>query len=83
MSQKLRKFGSMAGSRFLRNSVKSAFGKYLLATNVISSGVLLGLGDLVQQEFEYRSKLLPKRYDYARAGMHTTININCIIFLMF
>lgn len=42
------------------------FGKYLLLTNTVSSGLLMGIGDLVQQEIEYRRKILPKRYDWGR-----------------
>lgn len=45
------------------------FGKYLLATNVISSGVLMLLGDLVQQEIEYQTQKLPKRYDLGRMSI--------------
>uniref|UniRef100_A0A6P7GXY6 Mpv17-like protein 2 n=1 Tax=Diabrotica virgifera virgifera TaxID=50390 RepID=A0A6P7GXY6_DIAVI len=40
--------------------------KYLLASNTISSGLLMFVGDLCQQELEYRQNLLDKRYDYAR-----------------
>lgn len=29
------------------------FGKYLLVTNTISSGVLMSVGDLIQQQIEY------------------------------
>ncbi|XP_066246159.1 mpv17-like protein 2 [Euwallacea similis] len=42
------------------------FGKYLLHTNIISSGVLMWLGDLCQQEIEYRQRKILKRYDYGR-----------------
>lgn len=49
------------------------FGKYLLATNTISSGVLMVAGDLIVQEFEYRNGKLLNRYDWNRSGK----NINC------
>nr|CAI5862832.1 unnamed protein product [Callosobruchus analis] len=42
------------------------FGKYLLATNTLSSGGLLLLGDVCQQEIEYQKDQLPERYDYNR-----------------
>ncbi|GAB0090554.1 mpv17-like protein 2 [Sergentomyia squamirostris] len=46
----------------------SLFGKYLLLTNTISSGILMGFGDVMSQEIEYRSKLIAKRYDWKRIG---------------
>lgn len=42
------------------------FGKYLIHTNIISSGVLMWVGDICQQEIEYRQGKLQKRYDYGR-----------------
>lgn len=44
------------------------FGKYLLATNTISSGFLMVAGDLIVQEFEYRKGTLKQRYDWKRSG---------------
>ncbi|KAL1512889.1 hypothetical protein ABEB36_002395 [Hypothenemus hampei] len=55
----------ISGNR-LRNIGRLAFGKYLLSTNIISSGVLMWLGDVCQQEIEFRQGKLEKRYDYAR-----------------
>lgn len=44
------------------------FGKYLLATNTISSGFLMIAGDLIVQEFEYQKGTLEKRYNWTRCG---------------
>lgn len=44
------------------------FGKYLLATNTISSGFLMVAGDLIVQEFEYQNGRLANRYDWKRSG---------------
>lgn len=43
------------------------FKKNLLLTNSLSSGVFMAIGDLVQQEYEYQKKIIPKRYDWARS----------------
>lgn len=49
------------------------FGKYLLATNTISSGFLMVAGDLLVQEFEYQKGTLKNRYDWKRSGkIHLT-----------
>ncbi|KAL3269376.1 hypothetical protein HHI36_008446 [Cryptolaemus montrouzieri] len=45
-----------------------AFGKYLLFTNITSSGATMFFGDLLQQELEYQQGKLSKRYDYGRLG---------------
>ncbi|XP_018562229.1 mpv17-like protein 2 [Anoplophora glabripennis] len=50
----------------IRSSVTLAFGKYLLLTNTVSSSVLMLIGDVCQQEIEYRQNKLPQRYDYGR-----------------
>lgn len=44
------------------------FGKYLLATNTISSGFLMVAGDLIVQEFEYQNGTMQDRYDWSRSG---------------
>ena len=44
------------------------FGKYLLTTNTVSSGVLMLLGDLMAQEVEYQRGLVKERYDWWRVG---------------
>lgn len=51
-----------------RKNVRSLFGKYLIFTNTISSGILMGVGDLIQQEIEFRQKILPQRYEWDRTG---------------
>lgn len=48
---------------------KNIFGKYLLVTNIVGSGVLMVFGDVVAQEIEFRRGLPDaKRYDWARIG---------------
>ncbi|XP_050343151.1 mpv17-like protein 2 [Nymphalis io] len=44
------------------------FKKNLLITNSVSSGGFMLIGDLILQEIEFQSKILPKRYDWSRAG---------------
>lgn len=50
------------------NTKQALFGKYLLHTNIISSGVLMLIGDLMSQEIEYRKGLIKERYDWLRTG---------------
>ncbi|XP_050296076.1 mpv17-like protein 2 [Anthonomus grandis grandis] len=57
---------SSSKSSSFHNIPNLVFGKYLLHTNIISSGVLMWLGDLCQQEIEYRQGRIEKRYDYGR-----------------
>lgn len=57
----------------LRNIPSLVFGKYLLHTNIVSSGVLMWLGDICQQEIEYRQGKLKKRYDYGRMGKNIAL----------
>ncbi|XP_063361595.1 mpv17-like protein 2 [Cydia amplana] len=49
--------------------------KNLLLTNSLTSGIFMFLGDLAQQEFEYRSEHLKKRYDWARSARMLTVGI--------
>lgn len=51
-----------------RNVLNTAFNKYLLVTNIASSGILMAIGDIAQQEIEYQRGLLQKRYDLQRLG---------------
>ncbi|XP_036337159.1 mpv17-like protein 2 [Rhagoletis pomonella] len=46
--------GSSADATLARNIWNKLFGKYLLATNILSSGILMVIGDLIAQEIEYR-----------------------------
>jgi protein Mpv17 len=45
------------------------FGKHLLLTNTISSGVLMAGGDLIQQEIERYRTVKGKPFDWKRAGL--------------
>lgn len=51
-------------SRFM----EAVFGKYLLTTNTVSSGLLMVVGDVMAQEIEYRKGTIEKRYDWSRMG---------------
>lgn len=55
---------------------KNIFGKYLLLTNTISSGVLMFFGDILSQEIEFRSGTLPQRYDYQRLCTSFLLSMN-------
>lgn len=49
--------------------VRFFFKKNLLLTNSFTSGGCMAIGDLIQQEIEFQSKLISERYDWARAGI--------------
>lgn len=53
---------------FKQRIVNSLFGKYLLATNTITCGVLMVAGDCMSQEIEYRNAKQEKRFDFTRSG---------------
>lgn len=55
------------------------FGKYLLLTNTVSSGVLMIAGDVISQEIEYRRGELKNRYDYKRICEFKKLNVLCFI----
>lgn len=46
--------------------VGKVFGKYLLFTNTVSSGLLMVAGDVICQEIELRGGELKERYNYKR-----------------
>ncbi|XP_065359882.1 mpv17-like protein 2 [Calliphora vicina] len=53
----------------IRRLWKNVFGKYLLITNIVGSGVLMVFGDVIAQEIEYRRGIPnSKRYDWQRMG---------------
>lgn len=54
--------------RTITVTISRAFGKYLLLTNTLTCGLLMFIGDIVQQEIEYQRNMLPKRYDWNRIG---------------
>lgn len=61
----LKQDGSVRGIKVIWNSI---FGKYLLVTNIIGSGVLMVVGDIAAQEIEFRRGVNTKRYDLERIG---------------
>ncbi|XP_068142846.1 mpv17-like protein 2 [Drosophila tropicalis] len=64
---KAREAFTFAVVRWSKLAWNKAFGKYLLATNVLGSGSLMLVGDVVAQEYEYRRGLREQdRYDVAR-----------------
>ncbi|CAG9773054.1 unnamed protein product [Ceutorhynchus assimilis] len=59
----------------IKNISEMVFGKYLLQTNIVSGGALLWLGDICEQEIEFRQGKLAKRYDYGRMARMFTVGI--------
>ncbi|XP_058460103.1 mpv17-like protein 2 [Malaya genurostris] len=56
---------------------KLLFGRYLLLTNTISSGLLMMLGDIAAQEIELRcDDIQPRKYDWHRIGCMTLVGIS-------
>lgn len=49
-------------------STNYMFVKHLLITNTVSSGILMAMGDAIQQDIEYKNQLKTKRFDYDRMG---------------
>lgn len=49
-------------------TLQNAFGKHLLFTNTWTSGVLMAIGDICEQEIEFQRKILSTRYDWGRIG---------------
>lgn len=48
--------------------LRGLINKFFLLTNSLSAGGCMLMGDLVEQEFEFRSNKIPKRYDWKRSG---------------
>lgn len=61
----------------LGKAVDLVFGKYLLTTNIVSSGVLMGVGDLMCQEIEIQRYRIKKRYDWVRIGNMFIVGCLC------
>ncbi|XP_071053207.1 mpv17-like protein 2 [Onthophagus taurus] len=57
------------------NTFHKAFTEYLLMTNIVSSVILMQLGDMIQQEVELHIGTLEKRYDYGRMFRMATTGI--------
>ncbi|KAJ8731959.1 hypothetical protein PYW08_014689 [Mythimna loreyi] len=51
------------------------FKKNLLLTNSVTSGLCMAIGDLVQQECEYQTKVLPQRYDWGRTARMFSVGV--------
>ncbi|KAK4879911.1 hypothetical protein RN001_008057 [Aquatica leii] len=51
-------------------TLQNAFGKHLLFTNTWTSGVLMAIGDICEQEIEFQRKNLCTRYDWGRIVHH-------------
>ncbi|XP_063216765.1 mpv17-like protein 2 [Bacillus rossius redtenbacheri] len=53
----------------IRRTLNKVFGKYLLLTNTVTSGILMAVGDLVQQKIEMHRKFEKKSvFDWNRTG---------------
>lgn len=69
---------------FVRKTFRSLFTKrYLLVTNTVSSGILMGLGDLGVQMIEKRTKTENGHLsiDWHRTGKYATRN--CLTLLLY
>lgn len=61
--------------------VRRAFGKYLLVTNTLSSGILMGLGDYCQQRIEiYQATTEKKPFDVTRSVNMSTVGLGHGVF---
>lgn len=56
----------------IKGTIRAVFGRYLLATNTITGGLLLSVGDMINQELERSRqdevKKQKNRYDWQRLG---------------
>lgn len=62
---------------------KLMFGKYILTTNIVSSGILMAAGDVIQQHVEYRNKLRSTPIDYSRLGRIIVFHLCHVRFVIF
>lgn len=61
----------------VRRVCKLLFGRYLLVTNTISSGLLMMLGDVAAQVIEMRrDNVTEQKYDWYRIGRMTLVGIS-------
>ncbi|XP_058830448.1 mpv17-like protein 2 [Topomyia yanbarensis] len=61
----------------MKRVCKLLFGRYLLLTNTVSSGLLMMLGDVVAQEIEQRfDDVQERQYDWRRIGCMTLVGIS-------
>lgn len=60
----------MSRNSVFHRGVRFFFKKNLLLTNSVTSGLCMAIGDLVQQEFEYQTRVIPERYDWGRSGFY-------------
>ncbi|XP_075162298.1 mpv17-like protein 2 [Haematobia irritans] len=54
--------------RDIRLLWRNVFGKYLLVTNILGSGILMVVGDVAAQEIEHRKGEKSERFDLSRIG---------------
>lgn len=63
--------------------LKQLFSKYLIITNTVTSGTLLGLGDVITQglEAEYASRAgnVAHQFDIHRTGICASISNCCLM----
>ncbi|GFG33851.1 hypothetical protein Cfor_11050 [Coptotermes formosanus] len=59
----------------VNGTLNKTFGKYLLLTNTVSSGLLMAAGDLIQQEIDKRRTSASKRFDWKRTGRMFVIGL--------
>ena len=56
-------------SKLVNQAAKLMFGRYLLVTNTVSCGALLGVGDVATQSLE-RWAGMTDSYDWSRTGKY-------------
>lgn len=62
----------------IKTVVKKCFGKYLLVTNTVSSGILMAVGDSMQQQIEtYRGFHENESHDAVRSSKSFPYLLKC------